>query len=1500
MNSHPGLETFLTWLLNHSLQAGVLVLLVLLVQWIFRGQLTSRWRFALWWVVLVRLLLPVGPQSAVSLFNYFHPSVSAVTSHAPAPISPPPQKFRTVAATQPRSPDVSVTRNIRPEAVAAPAIPSAASQPISQPASVPMAQATTPIPSRNIRELIFPAAVAVWLGGMAALAVYVLVQILRFQWKLSRSSAKAEPDLCDLLRDCQREFGVQRRIELLETDAVGSPALFGLFRLRLLLPKGFANNFDKSELRYIFFHELAHVRRGDLWLNWLITALQIAHWFNPLIWFGFARLRSDRELACDELALLHAGEKTGTSYGETVVKLLEGLGRPAAIPGLVGILEDKKQMRRRILMIANFKKPGRWSALAILLLAAIAAATLTDAQTQKPSTPISTAKTSAKLLTGTTVSASSVALNLPEEDVGTAPRPDLIGAVRVKNGGPLVATVFISTAGPKTGTSTFCPSCYADCSKNAKTDAQGQFEIKSLNPQLVFRILAVAKGYKPKFVSKVDPATGPVTIELEPITAADATPDRSLRGRVVDAKGKPIEGASVEMVGIESKDGAGSWGALPGIDPLAVTDEAGEFLITSQKPFDMMDVKVEARRFAPKTFSKLSSGGTAHDLAVAEGASLTGRVMANGKPLKNVSVGVSAVDRSSGSYLGHFEVGTGPNGTFAFLNLPPDADFYIYTLMNTMKEFGAVPIQKFHSAADGETTELGDLVASPAHRLQGRVVLADGEPVPAKTRLLVGREEAWDSMQLTLDADGAFDTTGIPPETISLSVRVNNYRISGQNKSMDRMNFRLSGRVDHDITGLIYLLEKGPNLQPDFSGGITDADLPQNRPLRGAEGGVDHSREWTVSGQVIDSDTRQPIPSFHVTPGQTDTFDRTRWEALQSVEGTNGAYLVYVGKRVAQPLLKVEADGYLPGSITLVPQDARNADIVLTKGTGPSGTVLDSDGKPAVGASLVLLCDGSDQVSLNSDGVLTAYWNKKLTTNTDASGHFVFLPELGMKKVVAATSNGFAMASLEELAANPEIRLQSFGKITGTLKRTSALGTNEQLDLAFTDKAARGLPRINLNNHSTTDSEGRFNFKGVPPGALQLSYRVAMQERSWQNEPLQEVEVQPGQTLELEVKAPDRAPRPADQFQRPPAPKRIAGEEIKGIVIMPDGKLGADVDVALNVEGVYLALGKGILTGNSLRQNGLLVSSSADGTFTLPMFEGAHSIIAINEEGFAQMSLEAFKASPRLSLQKWGRVEGTLQINHHPGSNETVVLQAAMQPIQMSAKTGTNETVVSKARSDMQWVHYDFNAFQAKTDPEGHFAISFVPPGPSTIARLVTTGRSSTHRPIGTVDVQPGNTTVFDFATEGRTVVGKLTFGDTNSMEFEDGSAALSTPISKLMRQLQSAKTPEERKALIESEEFQAASKNHQRIPATLKADGTFRADDVPPGTYEFGLQPAMNAYGRSGKWPTNIVTFASAENLIVPPASDKNDTSPLDVGTVEMKSFSIPVPPPPSASAKP
>ena len=158
-------------------------------------------------------------------------------------------------------------------------------------------------------------------------------------------------------------------------------------RPRLLLPTGLVSSFTPEELRHVFLHELAHIKRHDILTGWVALGLQIVHWFNPLVWLAFYRLRADRELACDALALSYARTGENESYGLTIVKLLEGFGQPVWGPGLAGILENKQQMKERISMIAKFHKSDRGLALAVLLLAGLAVVTLTDAQNSDTAPP---------------------------------------------------------------------------------------------------------------------------------------------------------------------------------------------------------------------------------------------------------------------------------------------------------------------------------------------------------------------------------------------------------------------------------------------------------------------------------------------------------------------------------------------------------------------------------------------------------------------------------------------------------------------------------------------------------------------------------------------------------------------------------------------------------------------------------------------------------------------------------------------------------------------------------------------------------------------------------------------------------------------------------------------------------------------------------------------------------------------------------------------------------
>ena len=146
------------------------------------------------------------------------------------------------------------------------------------------------------------------------------------------------------------------------------------------MPDGVFERFGEGDLRCIFLHELAHVKRGDLGVNWVVSMLQVMHWFNPVLRLAFARMRADREMAADALALAHVGKAKNVAYGETILKVVENLTRDAAKPGLVGIAESKAGLAQRVRAIAQFSASRHWRWPAVVMAIAVAGVGLTDAR----------------------------------------------------------------------------------------------------------------------------------------------------------------------------------------------------------------------------------------------------------------------------------------------------------------------------------------------------------------------------------------------------------------------------------------------------------------------------------------------------------------------------------------------------------------------------------------------------------------------------------------------------------------------------------------------------------------------------------------------------------------------------------------------------------------------------------------------------------------------------------------------------------------------------------------------------------------------------------------------------------------------------------------------------------------------------------------------------------------------------------------------------------------
>jgi hypothetical protein len=344
----------------------------------------------------------------------------------------------------------------------------------------------------------------------------------------------------------------------------------------------------------------------------------------------------------------------------------------------------------------------------------------------------------------------------------------------------------------------------------------------------------VAPDYQPKFVTKVDPATGPVRVSLVAKSFEGLGPKQKLAGRVTDQTGKPVEGAKIEFEWVETNDGQGCGGVCDewGVEPLAVSDSNGDFVLTARKPFDRMTVAVEARAFAKGKFMKLTSGEL-HHLRLGEGATVAGRIMHDGRAVPGTSAGLVSVDRSPEGGVGDFEIGTDEDGRFAFPTIPPGRQYFIYTMMRDAKASGGVvPVRKIVAGKDRETTKVGDLIMEPTCRIAGRLVMAQGAALPPGARIMLGREDAWDTLpNVDVPSDGHFVFEGVPKERVNVSPRVKGYKLSLLNPSLDRLNgFSVVGTVAGNVDDLIILLDPG-EFHPDYNNPGPDPQ-PYDKPLR--------------------------------------------------------------------------------------------------------------------------------------------------------------------------------------------------------------------------------------------------------------------------------------------------------------------------------------------------------------------------------------------------------------------------------------------------------------------------------------------------------------------------------------------------------------------------------------------------------------------------------------------------------------------------------------------
>ncbi|OWT52372.1 methicillin resistance protein [Bacillus sp. K2I17] len=348
------LPHFFDWLIETSLMASILVGFILCIKVLFRNKLTPRWQYMLWIVLMIRLLLPWSPDSSYSIYSLlsYSSSVSEVIQkNTPSPENTVNDEMQHTVELEQNA--ETVTKNSEPEV------------------NVSSEQQTA--------LSLYKVALYVWLAGVIILAVITFITNRRLY-----SYIKKQPDITDeqvttVFNRCKQSMKMKKAVSLRLAGKIASPTVFSFFRPKVLLSKKHMKVLNEQQLQYVFYHELAHIKRNDVAVNWIMYSLILLNWFNPILWYAYFCMREDQELACDAYALTFIDKEEQIAYGHTIITLLEHYSYQ--VPSLANLSRNKRTLKRRIVMIKKFqKKSYRLSLLGIIVIVAIASLSLFNAR----------------------------------------------------------------------------------------------------------------------------------------------------------------------------------------------------------------------------------------------------------------------------------------------------------------------------------------------------------------------------------------------------------------------------------------------------------------------------------------------------------------------------------------------------------------------------------------------------------------------------------------------------------------------------------------------------------------------------------------------------------------------------------------------------------------------------------------------------------------------------------------------------------------------------------------------------------------------------------------------------------------------------------------------------------------------------------------------------------------------------------------------------------------
>lgn len=308
-------NVILTHIVIGFIVSSLTIAVIILIKKVFHNQLSARWQYNLWFLLLIALTLPFIPSH---LFNFENNISFFDVNH---------------------SNRIGVPVNDTGDHVIQ---------------NVNWLQDFTISVNPSLPDFLNIVITGTWMAGVFVLSVLTIQAWLKIKDIKSSTSEVKNKEVLLLFEQCKQDLDISRNIHVGESPLVKSAMTFGLFKTYVVLPTHFKEWMSMKDIKYIFLHELNHYKSKDILTNYLIVVFQILYWFNPLVWVAFREMRLDREIACDNAVLDSLDKHSYVEYGNTIINVADKVSQPGSFILANQLNGSKKQIKKRIEKIASF------------------------------------------------------------------------------------------------------------------------------------------------------------------------------------------------------------------------------------------------------------------------------------------------------------------------------------------------------------------------------------------------------------------------------------------------------------------------------------------------------------------------------------------------------------------------------------------------------------------------------------------------------------------------------------------------------------------------------------------------------------------------------------------------------------------------------------------------------------------------------------------------------------------------------------------------------------------------------------------------------------------------------------------------------------------------------------------------------------------------------------------------------------------------------------------